>query len=143
MARYHGFNGTVVFVSGTMALVQLWLGIVAIPLAVDKAPSSEWYGILILITGAILTLPLTYFANWIVSRMAEEYLDIHKVLELANNDGWIHTTQVSSLKTERHLPTNLSATVMVDTLRNGSFMLFQYLSIIGIEYGIYIYGRLK
>ena len=125
-----------------MALVQIWVGIVAIPLSVSRAPSDQWYGFLILLSGAVLTLPFTYLANYVVSRMAAEFLEKQAVLACANKDGWIHESQVESLPIERHVRTDAGTTTLLDTFRNGTFLLAQNLMILGIEYGIFIFARI-
>lgn len=136
----HGFDSTAIQVSVSMGFAQVIVGVVAIPIAVDRAPSSWWFGVLVLLTGFILTLPVTYVTSWVISRTSASYIELDNVLACADKNGWMHIAQIKSLKTEKHVKTDMGTQTQLDTFRNGSFMIFQYVLILSIEYGMYVYG---
>lgn len=135
--KKRGLNAAVIEVSVTSALAQLVIGIVVIPLTIDHSPSSQWYGVFILLTGAVLTMPITWIWNRVVSLASAEYVELSKVL--ANTQqGWVSVQHILSLKPEHHVRTDLGTTLMLDTGRNALFMALQYGTIILIEFVIYL-----
>ena len=131
----HGFDATNIVVSCAMFLIQLAVGLVGIPLAIHHS-TPELYGVLVVVTGGPLGFLVTWGSSKILSLTSPEYVELSKVLERAQN-GWVNVQSILSVKTERHIRTDLATTTMLDSFRNGIFLIVQVLLILGIDYALY------
>ena len=130
--REHGFDGNKIAVTVSMFFAQLGIGLIGIPLAIEKL-TAQIFALIDVVSGGPLGFAATYSTNKILGMASAPYIELNELLAMAKN-GYVTVDQIRAIKPEKFVKADLGTSTEIDALRGAIFMGVQILLMIAIYF---------